>query len=281
MKKYFLVLLAAMAMLQGCSSKKNAETVAEVKNPEGTMLMTLNDGTQIYWLQDNAEERRMPRALFGAPDSLYDALGVPAEGCLASVSTYLMESGDDLILFDAGLGVNAGGQLVARLESLGFKSDDIDYLYITHFHGDHIGGMVNEGKPVFANAKVYVGQVEYDAWMSRPEDRNAQVREIMGAYQEQLNFFNFGDVLPLDVLAIDAIGHTPGHTVFQKGELLIIADLMHGAALQMGHPEYNANFDEDKENAAASRVRILQYAKDNGLTMAGMHLPAPGFWTEK
>ena len=53
---------------------------------------------------------------------------------------------------------------------------------------------------------------------------------------------------------------------------------MHGAALQMEHPEYNANFDMDKEQAAASRARILEYVKANNLMMAGMHLPAPGFW---
>lgn len=279
MKKYFIVLFAAMAALTACNQKKNVEEqTVEIVTPEGTKVKTLADGTEVTWIKDNAGTRLMPRALFGAPDSLYEALGIGEEGLPASVSTYLMKCGDDLILFDAGLGAQAGGQLVSLLDSLGVKPEDVDYLYVSHFHGDHIGGMLNEGNAVFSNAKVYVGKVEYDAWMAMDEDRNAQVRATMEAYKDQLNFFEFGDTLPGDVLAIDAVGHTPGHTVFQKGELLIIADLMHGAALQMEHPEYNANFDMDKEQAAASRARILQYVKDNNLKMAGMHLPEPGFW---
>lgn len=278
MKKYLMIMCAAMAVLTACSNKKSAEAPVETVCVEGTLTKTLADGTQVTWIKDNQGDRLMPRALFGAPDSLYEALGIGEEGVPASVSTYLMKCGDDLVLFDAGLGVKGGGQLLALLDSLGVAPADIDYLYISHFHGDHIGGMICEGQPVFTNAKVYVGKVEYEAWMNMPEERNGQVREIMGAYQSQLNCFEFGDTLPCGVLAIDAVGHTPGHTVFQKGELLIIADLMHGAALQMQHPEFNANFDMDKEQAAASRARILEYVKNNNLTMAGMHLPAPGFW---
>lgn len=280
MRKFFIVMAAALAAFTSCG-KKTAEPQEEEVCVEGTKVKTLADGTEVIWIKDNAGTRLMPRALFGAPDSLYEALGIGEEGIPASVSTYLMKCGDDLILFDAGLGANAGGQLIPLLDSLGIAASDIDYLYVTHFHGDHIGGMLDvEGNAVFANAKVYVGQVEYDAWMSMPEDRNAQVRATMEAYKNQLNFFGFGETLPCDVVAINAVGHTPGHTVFQKGELLIIADLMHGAALQMEHPEFNANFDMDKEQAAASRARILQYVKDNNLKMAGMHLPEPGFWEE-
>ena len=99
----------------------------------------------------------------------------------------------------------------------------------------------------------------------------------MVVYNEHLHLFQFGDTLVHGVVAIDAVGHTPGHTVFQKENLLVIGDLMHGAALQIPHPEYNASFDMDKEQSAASRVRILKYAKDNNLLMAGMHLPEPAF----
>ena len=59
--------------------------------------------------------------------------------------------------------------------------------------------------------------------------------------------------------------------------ILVIADLIHGAALQMVHPEYCPAYDMDAEAATESRLRILKYARDNHLTMYGMHLPAPGF----
>ena len=71
--------------------------------------------------------------------------------------------------------------------------------------------------------------------------------------------------------------HSPGHTVYQAGKLLVIADLIHGAALQLEHPEICASYDMDKDAAVKSRKHFLRYAKENGLTMAGMHLPPPGF----
>ena len=74
-----------------------------------------------------------------------------------------------------------------------------------------------------------------------------------------------------------AYGHTPGHTVFQKDSILVIADLIHGAALQLEHPEYGPAYDMDVDAARQSRMKILEYAREHNLTMYGMHLPAPGF----
>ena len=64
--------------------------------------------------------------------------------------------------------------------------------------------------------------------------------------------------------------------IFQKDSILVIADLIHGAALQFKHPEYCPTYDMDPKVARESRIRILKYAKDNHLTMYGMHLPDPG-----
>lgn len=79
------------------------------------------------------------------------------------------------------------------------------------------------------------------------------------------------------VVAMEAVGHTPGHTVFQVGKLLIIGDLIHGAALQLEHPEICATYDMDKQEAIKTRKNLLQYARENGLVIAGMHLPVPAF----
>ena len=110
-----------------------------------------------------------------------------------------------------------------------------------------------------------------------PSDRNAQVVKTMNAYKDRLHLFEFGETLPGNVVAMNAKGHTPGHTVYQAGKLLVIADLIHGAALQLEHPEICASYDMDKDAAVKSRKHFLRYAKEHGLTMAGMHLPPPGF----
>ena len=105
----------------------------------------------------------------------------------------------------------------------------------------------------------------------------AQVVKTMNAYKDRLHLFEFGETLPGNVVTMNAEGHTPGHTVYQAGKLLVIADLIHGAALQLEHPEICASYDMDKDAAVKSRKHFLRYAKENGLTMAGMHLPPPGF----
>ena len=290
MNKIFAILgsITLSMLVAACSDTKTAketataetagtETAAQVA---GTKTITLSNGASVTWIQDNEGEKLNPRSLFSdASDSIYNSLNMP-DGIPASVSTFLVKIDDQYILFDAGLGA-FGGQLMNRLAALGVNPDSIGLIYLTHFHVDHIAGLVakddagNDAK-AFKNAAVYAGKVEYDAWMNDIPKNDLQ-KGIMALYKDSLHLFAFGDSLPHGVLAMDAVGHTPGHTVFQLVNLLIVGDLMHGYALQKDHPEINSNYDMDKPKAAESRKRIMQYASDNKLLMAGMHLPPPGF----
>lgn len=268
----------ASASTGSATETANAPTEA-AGSVEGTKTITLANGASVTWIQDNDGEKLMPRTLFSdASDSLYNSLNMP-DGIPASVSTFLVKVDGKYILFDAGLGA-FGGQLMNRLATLGVNPDNIGFVYLTHFHVDHIAGLVakddagNDAK-AFKNAAVYAGKVEYDAWMNDIPKNDLQ-KNIMALYKDSLHLFAFGDTLPHDVLAMDAVGHTPGHTAFQLANLLIVGDLMHGYALQKDHPEISSNYDMDKPKAAESRKRIMQYARDNKLLMAGMHLPPPG-----
>ena len=300
MKKILFPLFAVMAsfVASGCSDTKVStdeksaaakavtesmpKSVAsgEANAVEGTKTITLANGAKVTWIQDNQGEKLNPRSLFSdASDSLYASLNLP-DGIPASVSVFLLQVDSKNILFDAGLGA-FGGQMLNRLAALGVAPENIDLIYLTHFHVDHIAGLVakdGSGKDVkvFNNAAVYAGQVEYDAWMNDIPKNDLQ-KTVMEIYRDSLHLFAFGDSLPHGVLALDAVGHTPGHTAFQFSNLLVIGDLMHGYALQKDHPEINSNYDMDKEKSIESRKRIMQYARDNKLTMAGMHLPPPGF----
>lgn len=300
MKKHLLPLFTVMAAFAmfGCNNtkvpateKKTDESVAETAPAEtaapadaqevaGTKTIKLSNGASVTWIQDNESEKLNPISLFGdVSDSLVESLNMP-EGIPASVSTFLLQVDGKNILFDAGLGA-FGGKMLSRLAALGVNADNIDIVYLTHFHVDHIAGLVEKDAAgidtkTFKNASIYAGKVEYDAWMEHIPKNDLQ-KMVMELYRDSLHLFAFGDSLPHGVLAIDAIGHTPGHTAFQVSNLLIIGDLMHGYALQKDHPEINSNYDMDKEKSIESRKRIMQYAKDNKLLMAGMHLPPPGF----
>lgn len=263
---------AALFVLCSCGSKK-------VTPIEGTLTEKVGDVT-VTWIKDNVASHNMPPTIFSdASDSLVAAKGVQ-DGVPSTVSTFLVETGGETILFDTGLG-EGKGQLLDKLTELGKKPEDIGIIYLTHYHGDHIGGLLRaDGSVAFPNAKVYAPRVEHEAWMAMSEEANALQVRTMEAYKDQLVLFEFGDTLPGVVTSIAAVGHTPGHCVFQAGNLLIVGDILHGAALQLEDPTICPSFDMDKEAATEARIRVLSYAREKHLVMAGMHLPEPAILRE-
>lgn len=280
-KKSWMLVGVAALFLSACSGnagkQQKTEAMADSMQITDNGIKTIRlDGMEVTWIQDNEGEHLMPVSLFSdASDKLIDSLGVQ-NGIPSSMSTFLVKTADATILFDTGKGLK-NSCLTSRLQSLGIAPADIKYIYLTHFHGDHIGGMLKGDSVIFPNAQVYAAKMEYDGWMVMPDDAKEQAERVMSAYKDRLHLFEFGDTLPGNVVAMRAVGHTPGHTVYQTGKLLIIGDLIHGAALQMVNPEICASFDMDKKAAIESRKSFLNYAKENGLTIAGMHLPAPAF----
>ena len=248
-----LGLAALICVLTSCGGKSTSET-------------------KLHVIFDNPAPRTMPLALFGdVPDELVASLNI-AEGIPSSVSVMLIEKDGQQCLFDAGNG-NDDSRLLPWMKELGFSASDIDVIFITHLHGDHIGGLVKDGQPVFPQAKLYIPSVELDAWTKSPESTPQNVKAMMEAYGEKLVKYTLEDSLPVGVKAIAAYGHTLGHTIYRIDNKLIVGDIMHGVALQMEHPEFCARFDMDKEQAIASRKAIMEMAKKEGLTMYGMHFP--------
>lgn len=267
MVKHILMITGMSLMLAACGSNAGKDGVPAERDGIRTMVL---DGVTATWISDRAGEHRLTASLLEGADSLL-TLAMRENGISSSMSVYWVESEGTGILFDTGIGGD-GACMIARLDSIGVAPADVKYLYLTHMHGDHIGGMLHEGEVVFPNAEVYLAREERDAWLAMPEDRNRQAVQTLEAYASQLHLFEFGETLPGNVLAIDATGHTPGHTAFQIGKLLIVGDLVHGASVQLKHTEVSSGYDMDKEKAVEARVRLLQYAADNGLTIAGMHL---------
>lgn len=233
---------------------------------------TVCDSAKLTRIGDNAQERLMQLELFGdLPQELIDSLGI-GQGVPASVSAFLLESGGKRILFDTGVGA-PDSRLLAGLSAAGVSPDDIDYIYLTHFHGDHIGGMMRGDSVVFPRAEVYAARQEYDGWMQMPDEKKAQVEAVMNAYQKRLHLVAYGDTLPGGVVAMACAGHTPGHTAYRAGRFLIVGDLVHGAALQLAHPEICAAYDMDPQSAVEQRRHYLDYARRENLLLAGMHQP--------
>ena len=261
--KKILTFAAGLIVMTACAQKSRK-------------AITHSEPTTITWIEDKPGPTLQPHKLYPeVSDSLWTALGL-LKGVPSSMSCLLLETEGKTILLDAGLG-SPFSQLLPKLKEKGVTPEELQLIYITHLHPDHIGGLLKQGKVVFPNAEIYVNRVEAEAWLAIEGDRSQLAKSVLEAYKSRLHLFEAGDTLEGGVKSIAAYGHPPGHTVFQKDSILVIADLIHGAALQLEHPEYCPTYDMDPEAARESRLRILKYARDNNLTMYGMHLPSPGF----
>ena len=235
---------------------------------------------------DEAPGRTMDARLFATADPDVLIRYMPEGGAPASVTTFVLFA-EDTILFDAGLGNDLW---VQKLTEAGVKPESVKLVLLTHMHGDHIGGLLRGNERRFPNARVLVATPEYEWWLARSYTPPAaeQPLRVLAAYGTDLATFQFDDIVfensEVRVKALDASGHTPGHAVFLiegKGEqgqrLLILGDLLHAAALQFPRPEVCARFDMDHEKAIAARKRILDFAVQEKIPVAGMHFPPPHF----
>ena len=261
---------------EGRAEKQEKESAMEMRALlPGVAVMRSGAGTW-YWIKDNAGEHRMPLSLFsGASAEQARVLGIEA-GIPASVSVFLLEKEGKRILFDAGNG-REDSFLPKALDSLGVSPASIDYVFLTHLHGDHIGGLLQKGQAFFPSAKLFLSKAEHKAWIENAEPgKNVLQHDLMEAYRGRVSLFDFSDTLPCSVVALDGHGHTPGHTVFRLDSVLVWGDLMHGMALQARYPEFCADYDMDKRQAVSKREYFLKMAREQGLTVLGMHLPPPG-----
>ena len=197
-----------------------------------------------------------------------------------SMSSFLLECDGKKALFDAGFyDKNNNNIILDRLKELKISPDEIDYIYITHCHWDHIDGLIGEKNNInFKNAKIYMSKEEYNANIkSGPPNKRDIFERVKNILEKQIITFSYDDTLPLDIKPLKAFGHTPGHTCYRKDDLLIIGDLIHGEKIQYKYPEICTVFDWDEKLSIESRKKILKYAEENKLFMAGHHFQFSNF----
>jgi len=229
-----------------------------------------------------------------AAAKLREAAFVKDQALTGPVNAYLVNTGDKLVLIDAGTSDKMGptlGHLGKALAAAGVTPDQIDAVLITHMHPDHLFGVLTPtGEQAFPNAELLLPEVDNIFWFDDAAMNAAPehfrpfflgARASADAYKSRQTLFNAGEEVLPGITARALPGHTPGHVGFvldSDGERLIIAaDVVHAPAYQFERPDWAIAFDIDPAQAVETRKKFFDEVAADRVMFAGMHLPFPGF----
>jgi glyoxylase-like metal-dependent hydrolase (beta-lactamase superfamily II) len=290
-------LLVALATFAAGDAPARAGAPLSKQSTPGWYRMMLGD-IEVTALSDGTVPLPVDTLLTGTTKAKVEAtlknnyLKPPVE---TSVNCFLVNTGSKLVLIDAGAGSLFGptlGKLIVNLKASGYQPEQIDEIYITHMHPDHVGNLATkDGKLAFPNATVRAAKAEADQWLSQANlDKapDAMKPFFQGAQASVNPYATAGKFKPFEgetelvpgVRAVPAIGHTNGHTIYvvqsKDQKLVVWGDLIHVAAVQFPDPSVTIQFDTDSKKAMAERKKQFADAAKQGYFAAIAHISFPG-----
>jgi len=203
------------------------------------------------------------------------------------VHAFLVRAPNGLVLVDAGIGgfgrppYDVTGRIEEELGAVGVAPADVTHVVLTHLHADHSGGAcLPDGDPRFPNARYHVHAEDWSFFGERWTPDDLTGRFAMAAL-EGLGLLDLDptdhDVVP-GLSLKHAPGHTPGHRVVRLNDgnetMLLVGDLLH-TPLQVAHPTWLSNHDEDPDLAAQHRVTWIEAAFAEGWPVGVSHFGRP------
>jgi len=258
-------------------------------------VTVISDGVNTFPLGDSFVLNAKKDEVAAALEKAY----MPKDKVSIQFGPLVINSGGKLIVLDTGNGPGAFasskgnvGQFATNMAAAGFDPKNVDMVVISHFHGDHINGLLNaEGTSAFANAEVLVPSVEWKYFMDDGEMAKQTGERMPGVFknarrvfeaglQKKVTPYEWGKEVAPGLLAVETAGHTPGHTSYVlssgSGKVFIQSDVTNIPYLFAANPGWHAFFDQDPAMAEKARRKTYDMLVADKLQVQGFHYPFPG-----
>ncbi|MDY6962859.1 MAG: MBL fold metallo-hydrolase [Pseudomonadota bacterium] len=288
-------IVTAPALLRGeaRAQETNRLEINRAMPPETDRFSVGSFGVLV--VKDGSRASGAPNETFGADQSaetvgeLLEENFLPTDQFVNSFAPTVINTGSDVVLFDTGMGpggrAQGMGRLIEGLTAGGYTPEDVTVVVLTHLHGDHIGGLMEDGGPAFPNARYVTGQIEYDFWTDTArvgtpaEGGHKSVLEKVKPLADKMTFIGDGAEVVSGITGMAAFGHTPGHMIFNVESdgrrLILAADTANHYVLSLQRPEWEVRFDMDKAAAAATRKKVFDMIATDRVAFLGYHMPFP------
>ena len=282
--------------LTGTLSFLPSAMAAEVRK-KGYYSYKVGDDIEIISLYDGIwqkphDENFIPGVTIDETRAALKKAGLNDEFVPIEFAFTVVKSGGKTILIDAGTGgqlAPTAGLASAGMKAAGISPGDIDTVLISHFHPDHIFGLMEKetNAQVYPDAEILVGETEYNFWTDPgliaklPEGRRGLAQRIQATFPEwkNVNRYTGGQEVAPGITSMDTFGHTAGHTAFMvssgNDQTLLLGDLMNLPALFLTNLDWQFAFDSDKDQATATRKAVVAQAVADNINVAGYHFGFP------
>jgi glyoxylase-like metal-dependent hydrolase (beta-lactamase superfamily II) len=208
-----------------------------------------------------------------------------------------VNTGSKLVVIDTGLGPalyeqskGAVGQFHSNLAAAGIDRGAVDAVILSHFHGDHINGLLTaDNKPAFPNAEILVPAGEWKFWNDDGEMSKAtgnalvegnfkNIKRVFGALGNKVTPYEPGKEVVPGITSVATHGHTPGHVshIIASGnaKVMVQADVTN-VPLFVQNPGWVIQFDMDGPAAEATRRKFYDMLVAEKMLVQGFHYPFP------